>query len=95
MKITNIAEDIIDLMIDKFDIVFWYHPGLNIEQHTMIRYRKMMSYLRNTTQKNLSQVVIPEFGLSKAYVSDFSVPYRWGFKDAQLHQSGSRRQNVD
>lgn len=81
LKITNIAEDIIDLMIDKFDIVFWYHPGLNIEQHTMIRYRKMMSYLsEHHTEKICLKSLSREFGLSKAYVSEFLSSVSLGFQ---------------
>ncbi len=80
-KICNIVENIIELLLDKFDIMFWYHPGLHINKSAMEKYRVMTGYLSMHHADKISLESLSEkIGLSKAYISEFLSSVSLGFQ---------------
>lgn len=80
-KINNIALSIIDLLVNKFDIIFWYHPDLAIQDSALLRYRMMMDHVfkHHTESINISMLA-EKFNLSEIYVSEFLGGISLGFR---------------
>ena len=66
------AERIVDMLINHFDIVFYYNPDLRMKTELMERNRNMMVYFQaHYTEKITLDSVADEFNLAKAYISEF------------------------
>ncbi len=80
-KICNIVDNVIRLLLDKFDIMFWYNPGLDINNDAVEMYRKMMGYLsKHHTDKINLETISEKIGLSKVYISEFLSTVSLGFQ---------------
>lgn len=79
--IINGAERIVDMLINHFDIVYYYNPNLKIKTELMERNRNMMAYFQeHYTEKVTLDSVANEFNLAKAYISEFLRTYEVGFR---------------
>ncbi len=80
-NVNKLASKIIELLLEKFDIIFWYHPNLVIKPDALLRYRMMTDYFakRHTEKVTLSDLA-EEFQLSKIYVSEFLSGVSLGFR---------------
>jgi AraC-like DNA-binding protein len=75
------AERIVDILIDHFDIVYYYNPDLRMKTELMERNRNMMVYFQtHYTEKITLDAVANEFNLTKAYISEFLRTYEIGFR---------------
>ncbi|MDO4552404.1 MAG: AraC family transcriptional regulator [Bacillota bacterium] len=80
-NILHVSEKIVETLFNYFDIIFWYNPGLNIKPEALERYRKMNHYLQEHYSERITiEDLAGEFGLSKAYVSEFLSDVTLGFR---------------
>lgn len=80
-NILNVSEKIMETLINYFDIIFWYDPQLNIKKEALERYRQMNHYMRMHYSERITiEDLAKEFGLSKAYVSEFLSDVTLGFR---------------
>jgi xylan 1,4-beta-xylosidase len=80
-KITSTAEKIVNLMMDRFDIIFYYNPGLNLKPGALERYRDAMKYIHDhDSGKVLVKEVAGHCGVSSAYMSEFLGNITLGFR---------------
>lgn len=81
IKINNITENIVDLLVEKFDIIFWYHPDLVIQDTLLLRYREMMDYIFHYRTQNINlNFLARKFNLSENYLSEFFSSISLGFR---------------
>ena len=80
-NINKFSSNIVELLLNKFDIIFWYHPNLSIKPDAILRYRRMMDYMaRRQTEKVDIADLSEEFQLSKVYISEFLSSISLGFR---------------
>lgn len=80
-KISHSASSIVDLLLNKFDIIFWYHPNLSIKADALLRYRMMTDYVSRRQTEKISITDLAEaFQLSNVYVSEFLSSVSLGFR---------------
>lgn len=79
--ITHGVERIIEILIDSFDIVYYYNPTLVLKKELMERNRNMMTYLQqHATEKITLETMARDFNLTKAYISEFLRIFEVGFR---------------
>lgn len=75
------AEEIVDILVNKFDIVYFYHPDLEISEKNYKRHQLMMDYMYRNYTEDLSVKDIAEaFSVSEAYVTELFAKYSLGFR---------------
>lgn len=80
-QMTQSARKVIKVLMDKFDIIFWYHPDLEISEKAFLRCRQLMNYLFSHFQESISlSDLAEEFGMSEAYITEFARKYMLGFR---------------
>lgn len=76
------AERIADLLVDHFDIIYYYNPGIILKDDLMERNRNMMVYLaEHSTEKLTLEIMSADFNLAKSYISEFLRTYVIGFRN--------------
>jgi AraC-like DNA-binding protein len=82
LKKTNIITlNIVDLLVDKFDITFWYHPDLVIQKPVLLRYRMMMDYIfKHHTECIKISSLAEKFNFSEVYISELLSSVSLGFR---------------
>ncbi|MEL7658311.1 MAG: AraC family transcriptional regulator [Bacillota bacterium] len=79
--IINGAERIVDMLLNHFDIVYYYNPGLILKAELMERNRNMMVYLQaHSAEKITLETMSHDFNLTKAYISEFLRTFEIGFR---------------
>jgi len=80
-RVTHAAEKIMELMMDRFDIIFYYEPGLDITPKAMRRYRDAMKYIYDHSGEKVTiKEVADHCGVSGAYMSEFLRSISKGFR---------------
>jgi AraC-like DNA-binding protein len=80
-NVNKIASNIVDLLLDKFDIIFWYHPDMSIKPDALLRYRMMSDYVAKRQKEKIDISDLAEaFQLSNVYVSEFLSSVSLGFR---------------
>lgn len=80
-KINKITLNIVDLLVNKFDIIYWYHPDLVIQESALLRHRMMMDYVFKHHTENINISILAEkFNLSDIYISEFISSISLGFR---------------
>lgn len=80
-KITEGCNNVIDIIMNKFDIIFFYEPQLEITEKSLMRCRLIMDYIFRHQQENITVGDLArEFGLSEAYITEFLKKYFLGFR---------------
>lgn len=71
-KIQSAADAIIGLMLDRFDVLFYYKPETLFNEAHMNQYRNLQSYLNQHKFEKLSlHRLAQEFHLTEKYISEF------------------------
>ena len=80
-KLTRATEEIIDILVNKFDIIYFYHPDLEISEKNYRRHQLMMDYMyRNYTEDISIRDIANEFSVSEAYVTELFTKHSLGFR---------------
>lgn len=80
-KILTTTEKIISLMMDHFDIIFFYNPASNLKPEVMERYRRIIKYIHDHCWEKVTiEELAEECGLSKTYLSEFMSTITPGFR---------------
>ncbi|HML36413.1 MAG TPA: AraC family transcriptional regulator [Bacillota bacterium] len=75
------ADQVIDMMVNYFDIVYFYNPDLSMKPELMERNRRMMGYLQEHSEEKITlETMAQDFNLSKAYISEFLRTFEVGFR---------------
>jgi AraC-type DNA-binding domain-containing proteins len=75
------AERIVDLLVNHFDLAFYYYPDLVLKKEVMERNRNMMVYLQaHSTEKITLEGMAHDFNLTKSYISEFLRTFEIGFR---------------
>lgn len=75
------ADRIVDMLINFFDIIYYYNPDLIMKAELMDRNRKMMGYLQEHSEEKITlETMARDFNLSKAYISEFLRTFEIGFR---------------
>lgn len=75
------ADRIVDMLINFFDIIYYYNPDLIMKAELMDRNRKMMGYLQEHSEEKITlETMAHDFNLSKAYISEFLRTFEIGFR---------------
>lgn len=75
------AGRIVDILINHFDITYFYNPNLILKKELVERNHSMMAYLQaHSTEKITLDSMENEFNLSKAYISEFLRTFEIGFR---------------
>lgn len=81
LTINEASSKIVQLLMDKFDIIFWYHPNLEINISSLKKYRELVCYLARHHDKKVDlESLSEETGLSKIYISEFLSTVSIGFQ---------------
>lgn len=79
--IINGAERIIDILINHFEIVYFYNPDLVLKKELMERNHEVMVYLRNHSDEKITlDSMARDFNLTPSYVSEFLRTFDIGFR---------------
>jgi len=72
---------IVDMLMNRFDITYFYHPNLFEKPELMERNRQIQGYLQeHYTESVTLEDLATHFGLTKSYVSEFMRNYEIGFR---------------
>lgn len=80
-KMTGAARKIMKVIMDNFDIIFFYHPDLQISDKAFMRCRQLMNYMFSHFQEDITiSNLATEFNMSEAYTTEFMAKYSLGFR---------------
>ena len=75
------CENIVDMLVTRFDITYFLHPQLIKKPELMERNRQMLGYLQRYYAEPISlEDMAAHFGLTKSYISEFLRTYEIGFR---------------
>ncbi|NLD19660.1 MAG: helix-turn-helix transcriptional regulator [Clostridiales bacterium] len=78
--VNNATSKMVDLLVNKFDIMFWYNHELEISDKLFARYHLMVDYMYRHCDESISVgTIASRFGLSNAYVTELFRKYTLGF----------------
>lgn len=80
-KINETSDRIVDLLCSRFDILFWYNPGITVSEKVLDRHRKIIHYMNVHYAEDITLTDIArECGISETYASEFISRYMLGFQ---------------
>lgn len=80
-KMNEAAGKIMEVVMEHFDIIFFYNPQLQISEKAFARWRKITDYLFTHFTEDISiKNIADEFGMSEAYTTEFVSKYTLGFR---------------
>ena len=79
--LVDCCENIVDLLMNRFDIVYFYHPQLFEKPELMERTRQIHGYLQKHYAERLTlEDLASHFGFTRSYISEFMRNYEIGFR---------------
>lgn len=80
-KVIHGAERIVDILVDRFEIIYYYNPDIVLKDELLERNRRLMVYLReHSAEKITLGSVARAFNLTQSYISEFMRTYGIGFQ---------------
>lgn len=78
--IINGAERIVDILINHFEIVYYYNPDVVLKNELLERNHNLLVYLReHSAEKITLESMARDFNLTQSYISEFMRTFYLGF----------------
>lgn len=93
--LADCCENVVDLLLNRFDITCFYHPQLFGKPELMERTRQIHSYLQNHYTESITlEDLGSHFGFTKSYLSEFMRTYEIGFRKSLSYIRANNSQKL-